>query len=234
MDVFVEERFARLQVSLLPEPPKYLDTRFFFKGVAPRELGLLGVSFVAAVEDAQRAGFRWEAVPGGLSRAFLVHRVRSAAGPEDSRAQWTALYPTPEVYKECVLEGWSGPAEVGVPSPSDGVQWLEDSPARVRLRARSQHGGVLVLLDTFSPGWVATLDGAPAEIYPANLAFRGLEVPPGVHDITFRYRPPAVYAGAALSAAGWLVVLALALTRWLRRRFPRERLAPSAGGALPP
>jgi uncharacterized membrane protein YfhO len=82
---------------------------------------------------------------------------------------------------------------------------------------------VLVLLDTYASGWKAEVDGRPVRIYPANLAFRAVEVPPGTHEVDFRYAPLSVTLGLALSGAGWLLAGALALggrVAGSRRRRP--------------
>jgi uncharacterized membrane protein YfhO len=71
--------------------------------------------------------------------------------------------------------------------------------------------GIVILSDTFYPGWRARVDHLPVEIHEVNGAMRGVAVPRGTHTITMRYRPVSVYAGAALTllgilgAAGWAV-----------------------------
>ncbi|NIA12686.1 MAG: YfhO family protein [Nitrospiraceae bacterium] len=84
----------------------------------------------------------------------------------------------------------------------------DDSPERVTVRLTSYKPGVVVLADTFSPGWEATLDGAPAPILQANGIFRGIATPAGEHKIVFRYRPRSFMAGAAVSL-GSLALLTL-------------------------
>ena len=50
-------------------------------------------------------------------------------------------------------------------------------------------GGYLIISDTYTPGWHATVDGEPVAIFPADVAFRGLAVPPGNRDVILRYNP---------------------------------------------
>jgi len=48
---------------------------------------------------------------------------------------------------------------------------------------------MLVLHDMFHPAWRATLDGAPATVYRANVLFRAVYVPAGRHVVRFTYHP---------------------------------------------
>ena len=69
--------------------------------------------------------------------------------------------------------------------------------------------GVVILSDSYYPGWQATVDGEPARIYAANHLFRGVEVGAGVHEVRFIYRPSSIRIGAGLSFVGVIVLVAL-------------------------
>jgi Bacterial membrane protein YfhO len=90
---------------------------------------------------------------------------------------------------------------------ADTVQLIEHSPDRLAIRAEMACDGMVILSDTFYPGWRARVDHRPAEIYEVNGAMRGVAVPRGTHTITMRYRPVSVYLGAALSLLGILGAL---------------------------
>lgn len=66
------------------------------------------------------------------------------------------------------------------------VSWRPD---RIEIEVDSQQGGMLVLHETYYPGWVAEIDGHPARILRADLLFRGVEVPPGRRVVVFRFAP---------------------------------------------
>lgn len=76
---------------------------------------------------------------------------------------------------------------------------------------------VLVLADTYFPGWKASLDGAPTDMFPVYYAFRGVIVPAGEHVIRFWYDPLIFRIGTGLSVvtllAGGLVALIILLRR---------------------
>lgn len=45
----------------------------------------------------------------------------------------------------------------------------------------------LIYADANNPNWHAYIDGVPTEIYPANLAFKAIQVPPGNHEVYFQF-----------------------------------------------
>jgi hypothetical protein len=83
------------------------------------------------------------------------------------------------------------------------------APEMVRIGADAPEGGWLVLSDLYYPGWEASVDGAAAPIYQANYLFRGVELPPGKHQVIFAYRPASLRTGI------WLCLLALAVVAFL-------------------
>jgi uncharacterized membrane protein YfhO len=99
----------------------------------------------------------------------------------------------------------------------DEVALTERSTDRVRIRARLNCRGMVVLSDVFFPGWRADIDGNAAPIFEVNGAMRGVVVPRGDHVITMRYRPASALAGALLSLIG--VAGAVASAAWWGRRF---------------
>ncbi|HET7343700.1 MAG TPA: YfhO family protein, partial [Methylomirabilota bacterium] len=68
---------------------------------------------------------------------------------------------------------------------------------------------VLVLTDTWFPGWRARVDGRPATLWRADHAFRAVAVPAGRHEVELRYQPRSVLIGALVSALAAALTLAL-------------------------
>jgi uncharacterized membrane protein YfhO len=68
----------------------------------------------------------------------------------------------------------------------------------------------LVLIDAYDAGWTATVDGAPAPVARANVAFRSVEVPAGRHTVAWTYVPPGFRTGlvvSVLATFGWLALV---------------------------
>jgi hypothetical protein len=89
------------------------------------------------------------------------------------------------------------------------VTFLGDRATEITLKASSPEGGLLVLADTYYPGWQAAIDEKNTPIYRVNMMNRGVLVPPGVHTVTFRYQSKVVQRGILLSIFGFLSIIAL-------------------------
>jgi hypothetical protein len=86
---------------------------------------------------------------------------------------------------------------------------VEDLPEKVVIETNAKMPSYLVLSDTFDPGWSARIDGRPAPIRPAYLAFRAVYLPEGGHTVVFTYRPAGFVMGLLLSGCGIVLVLIL-------------------------
>ncbi len=62
--------------------------------------------------------------------------------------------------------------------------------------------GLVVLSDTYFPGWTATVDGKPVGILEVYGALRGVVVEKGEHRIEMVYRPWSALVGGGLSLLG--------------------------------
>ena len=83
------------------------------------------------------------------------------------------------------------------------------SPTHVEVEAELPRPGILVLSESWFPGWVASVDGAPTEILHADYVLRGVALGAGSHRVRFEYRPRSVTIGAGLTLLGVGGVLAL-------------------------
>ena len=66
---------------------------------------------------------------------------------------------------------------------------IEDRRNRVVIETQNEDSGMLVLSDNYYPGWSASVDGAPAEIFRANCTMRAVKVPAGRHMVSFVFMP---------------------------------------------
>jgi hypothetical protein len=100
-------------------------------------------------------------------------------------------------------------------APADITRY---EPEHVRVTVSSRENGILVLTDLYHPFWRVSVDGQPAELTPALLLFRGVDVPAGTHRVDFFCRIPAARPMLALSLLSALASVAA----FARRSTPRE------------
>jgi hypothetical protein len=131
-----------------------------------------------------------------LPRAYMVDRV-------DVEPDWIVVL-------NRFLAGGEDPHRIayvsegrGLPGSGEriqgGVHWLPGVNHSVRLQVQAPRAALLVLTDTWYPGWQATVDGMPVPIERVNWHFRGVYLEPGEHQVRFDYRPRGVVMGGVIS-----------------------------------
>jgi len=148
-------------------------------------------------------------VPDPAPRSFAVSGVRSAAaGPA------ALLDPAFDFRTELLLPG--DEIRPSIPGFVGSSRITAFAPDRIELEAELSHPGFVVMTDTADPGWHARIDGVPAPVLTANVAFRAVAVPAGRHRIEMWYWPRALTFGLATA----FLSLGLAAAVFWRRPKP--------------
>jgi hypothetical protein len=162
-----------------------------------------------------------------LPPAYVSHAWREVASPEEACDVLTREeFP----WRSCVaVEGLRG-AQVearsgGEPRAHVAAQIVERRPQRVTVAVPQGESGLLVLSDTFYPGWTASVDGARRPIHRVNGTFRGVFVEAGDRRVVFRYDPASFKYGIVMSVFGVAVLVAVMALRpgTLRHRRGRAK-----------
>ena len=144
------------------------------------------------------------------SRAFLAHCVEVVEGPE------AAL----ETMLEVDLRQWAVvEEEIALPCEegAGSVQVQDYTSRSVQIAVDTEKEALLVLTDTWYPGWRARVDGEPVPVYRTDLAFRGVLLAPGERRVEFDYIPAWSWA-VPLGLGSWVLLLLSPLVPRLRRR----------------
>jgi len=91
----------------------------------------------------------------------------------------------------------------------------------VVVETRAGKAGLLLLADTWYPGWKATVDGAPKIILRVNVMHRGVVVSAGNHTVRFTYEPAWPKKSGVLTLIGLILLLG---TLWLARPWAAEKM----------
>ena len=102
-------------------------------------------------------------------------------------------------------------------SPTEGtVEYTSYEPKRFTQRTSSTAPSVLLVNDRYDAAWNVTIDGQPAKVMRANFLMRGVQLPPGQHNLVWTFAPKqtALYVTiTALSLSALLCVMLAFLSR---------------------
>jgi hypothetical protein len=186
-----------------------------------RGLNLLGTRFFVGVKPGNHnqteifqsaSGLKVYHNPDAFPRQWTVHaatRIGSRSEvpaalnrPDFDPRRATFLSDTPPALESC--EG-------------DAISPVSRTPTRIVVDLDMRCRGILIVADTFFPGWRATVDGSRTKVWETYGFLRGVLVEAGKHRVEMVYRPSSVLWGAVLSLLG--VVLGLG-SPWAEKRSP--------------
>jgi len=220
-----------------------------------RLLAALNVKYVVLVDPS----FWFNPAPGGPIPPFDVARldVRENPYPVTPRAFFTAEVtvadeparlpgddgrrpapkdpPIGDPARHSVAERFPAPRQFSTDGTLDAR--FDGDGVHVRVDP-SLEDRFLVLNEMYHPTWRATVDGAPATIYPTNVVMRGILIPAGASTVELSFQPfvysPAGYAIMALGVAlvgllewGLRHVDVVPAAPYLTRRGPRPASLPT-------
>jgi hypothetical protein len=99
-------------------------------------------------------------------------------------------------------------------SPTDSnlaaaVTYERPSSDAMVLKVRTNQAGFLHVVESYDPGWSATVDGSPASILPADDFTLAIRLDPGNHEVRLRYATPGARTGVAISLISLLLLVPL-------------------------
>ena len=224
--------------TLLPQPTalRLLGTDFL---VAPENQHPVFASQFAKQDAHWPSGAVLMRMNATLPRAWIVHKVEVlpplAAPPRmaalDERAD-AVLFPNnrPRDFSSAAVAETANPhpewnstnIPKNVEASTETAHITHYEPQRIAIEAQLNEPGLLILSDTWYPGWRAsvTTNGRTTEtpIYRTNRILRGVQLPAGNHTVEFRYRPLGFTLGAVISSCSWLMLIAALVIRTTRRR----------------
>lgn len=156
-------------------------------------------------------------VPNPLPRAGFVplENVRYADDEAVLSEFRAGLTPSPERMFLPPSAAANAAAPQSAPAPTTAPQatiaYRRPHPDTIEIDITAPTAGYVRILESFDPGWTATVNGQPAEILPADTFVSAVKVAPGTHQMRMTYHTPGFAAGLALSAVGAAVLAIVAL-----------------------
>ncbi|MGQ9676282.1 MAG: oligosaccharide flippase family protein [Chloroflexota bacterium] len=169
-----------------------------------------------------------------LPRAFVVPKGKLVANGVEALAEMRG--PGFDPSSVVVLERTSQDeaptpviADSAATSTAPTVRITSYQANEVHVAVRSPIAGYLVLADSYFPGWEATINGQPTQLYKADHNFRAVAIAPGESEVVFRYDPFSFKLGGFFSLISGLVVILGFIYLVGRRLTPRLEGAGTIG-----
>jgi hypothetical protein len=113
------------------------------------------------------------------------------------------------------------------PGPTGTARLVARWNTRFHIETTTPGRKLLVVAESFDPGWSATVDDQPAPVLRANGDYLGVVVPEGQHRVRLTWRSKPRDQGRWV-ALGGLVLLGIGLLLPVRRFSPESRRPPSS------
>jgi hypothetical protein len=205
----VDELRGSLAAGLTPFADTQFEARFPMLLAANYYIGRKPKTPQEVAVFEGKNGFLVFSDSSAFPRARIVH---SGLGLPNAMAVISAIAnPAIDLSRTVVLQG---PPPVLETCEGGSVDVSRYQPTSVVVQVNSPCRGMLLLADSWFPGWKASVDGKPTQIYRAYNLIRGVVVEGGHHEVIFLYRPASVFRGMWMAALG--VLLCLALQLWGR------------------
>jgi len=208
------------------------------------QLSALGIRWL--VSDDGEDPNSWQPAPDGTpfyerrleSHGFIVWENRYArpyaylasrfqVSPDDATVLVRMKFLSPEkgnIVLALNTEGTLPPdsiMEPGPHSPTERVALDSYVPGEIKIEVAADRARLVVVNESWSPGWRAEVDGSPATIHRINYVVQGVVVPKGEHHVRLVYDPPAFRWGIGISVVAliaWLGLLGYSMRRSSKRR----------------
>jgi hypothetical protein len=133
----------------------------------------------------------WSEAPDPLPRVRLVTQTIASDRPAVEIGkidiESTAITEVPLIFPE---------------AKSGSATLIEDSPGRLVVRTEAPSPQLLVISESYHPGWKASVNGEASQIYRINGDYMGCVVQPGEQWITLQFQPSSLRTGRLITYLG--------------------------------
>jgi hypothetical protein len=160
---------------------------------------------------------KWLEVPNPLPRARLTSNIRMVKGTAEAIEHLSAAGPA---MIECDPEQRAAIEELTTSSgtsESDSVKIVSDRPGLIEVDVECSSSKLLILSESFSPGWKVTVNGEWSSVFRAEVDYMACSIPAGRSRVQFRFEPDSVTAGFRISVTSlWFLCLGTAVFYFLK------------------
>lgn len=151
-----------------------------------------------------------------LPRVFTIGRAKAVPSEKERLKELEWLAPKEYVLLEKLPAGYRNPAASFF--STEEAKIVHYSPQQIKISVKTGDAKFLILSDTYSPYWKATIDQKPSTILRADYGLRGLYVPRGEHLIEFSFRYYPFYYGLLLTGVSLAFLVGMLIRQVMRKQ----------------
>lgn len=153
--------------------------------------------------------------PKSLPRFFATTHIQTVDSDEEEMALIASDYFDPQ--KTTLVHAAEGEINLSGEPLQSSIDVLEYSANTIRLRVNTDQPAMLVLIEAYYPGWVATVNGQSARIWRVDHASRGVLIPAGDGIVTMTFVPASFYTGMKITLATLVLLILVPVMVWVRK-----------------
>ncbi len=225
LDILAPESVMTMQSAAATYQGEFSETKTVWRPSArwTRVLALQGTTLVVSPWDISAPGLTEvsRADDAVLGRAVKIYTVAHPLPParlvhtaEVFDEYWKtlprALDADFDPFRAALLERAPGP--LAPAAGPESVRSTRDGPDAREWEVTASGDALLIVDQSFDPGWRATVDGATTPLLKADYAFTALRVPAGRHRVSLVFSPVSFRVGLAMTVLAALALFAGAWT----------------------
>ena len=146
-----------------------------------------------------------------MTRAFLIHNVEKC---EDREAVLKRMTGENVDFSQVAfvmedIRKLGDRRESSIPGFNDSVKIISYTPNRIQIETESNSDALLVLSDTYYPGWKVKVDGEYDRLLQVNYILRGVYLSKGKHNVLIYYKPKIFVLGIIIGIITLFIVFIL-------------------------
>lgn len=186
--------------------------------LSARALAAAGVKYLLTGHTRERLDYL------GNVGEYNLYAVPDAAPRARFFADASIIYRTPDAIHAALRSGELGTSILMLPleaKPADASWSPIEATAKIDYRridadtiecdVVAPTSGFLRIIESFDPGWRATIDDQPAQVWPAQDALLAVRTERGQYRIRFTYHTPGARAGVVMSCISLALLAMLAI-----------------------
>lgn len=160
--------------------------------------------------------------PYAYGNAWFVDKVEYVDNANQEIDALHTILPTETAVVDARFKETLKGATTSYKDSLSSVRLTSYEPNRLVYETNNSKDGVVVFSEIYYPdGWIATIDGEPADIARADYILRSMYVPAGKHTIEMRFDPKSLHVteGIAYAALALMVIGIMILVIIYRRKL---------------